>query len=441
MSRMTVFDHNLGLRRAEQLNRDCHCVSLSRPQLRRQLAQQPDGERLFKMITEERPHLLSDAAVFVAESSLQRQREIIEALERVIAHPGYRQQVLSYAPQSARFQPKARGVFLGFDFHLGQDGPKLIEINTNAGGALINLLMASAHSACDSCPCSLAFPDSPVQAALAIVAMFRNEWRLSGNQRPLASIAIVDEQPNRQYMLPEFLLFQNLFAGHRIQAVICDPAELQLRAGRLWHGELAIDLVYNRLTDFGLEQPAHRQLLQAYLDQAVVVTPHPHSHALYADKRNLALLTDAEFLRSLGLDERTQAVLLDGVAKTLKVAGMDADSLWQQRKQWFFKPAKGYGSKAAYRGDKLTRRVFGDIIAADYVVQAIVQPSERQWQIGEETTELKLDIRNYVYDGRVQSVCARLYQGQTTNFRTVGGGFANVVVVPERPLGNESEAF
>jgi hypothetical protein len=42
-------------------------------------------------------------------------------------------------------------------------------------------------------------------------------------------------------------------------------------------------------------------------------------------------------------------------------------------------------------------------------------------------TELKADIRNYTYAGAVQLVAARLWQGQTTNFRTPGGGFARVV--------------
>jgi hypothetical protein len=31
---------------------------------------------------------------------------------------------------------------------------------------------------------------------------------------------------------------------------------------------------------------------------------------------------------------------------------------------------------------------------------------------------LKFDLRNYAYDGAVLGVAARLYQGQTTNFRT-----------------------
>ena len=41
----------------------------------------------------------------------------------------------------------------------------------------------------------------------------------------------------------------------------------------------------------------------------------------------------------------------------------------------------------------------------------------------------KFDVRCYVYDSKVQLIAARLYQGQTTNFRTPGGGFALVRVV------------
>ena len=43
---------------------------------------------------------------------------------------------------------------------------------------------------------------------------------------------------------------------------------------------------------------------------------------------------------------------------------------------------------------------------------------------------LKMDLRNYVYDGEVQLIAARLYQGRTTNFRTPGGGFAPVFYPP-----------
>lgn len=55
-------------------------------------------------------------------------------------------------------------------------------------------------------------------------------------------------------------------------------------------------------------------------------------------------------------------------------------------------------------------------------------PGERTISVGESEQVLKFDVRNDMYDGHVQSLAARLYQGQTTNFRTPGEGFAPVYV-------------
>ena len=44
--------------------------------------------------------------------------------------------------------PANPGVFFGFDFHINETGPKLIEINTNAGGALLNIEMRRQQQAC-----------------------------------------------------------------------------------------------------------------------------------------------------------------------------------------------------------------------------------------------------------------------------------------------------
>ena len=124
--------------------------------------------------------------------------------------------------------------------------------------------------------------------------------------------------------------------------------------------------------------------------------------------------------------------------------------LWQDRKQLFFKPAAGFGSRAAYRGDKLTKRVWQEISQGDnlqdnnlqgknlqgknlqgqYVAQKIVAPSERGILVDGQEVSLKMDIRAYVYAGEIQLLAARLYQGQTTNFRTQGGGFAPVFITP-----------
>jgi hypothetical protein len=108
------------------------------------------------------------------------------------------------------------------------------------------------------------------------------------------------------------------------------------------------------------------------------------------------------------------------------VTAGNRETLWEKRRQLFFKPAAGYGSKAAYRGDKLTKRVWEEIGKSTYVAQALVVPSERHVAPAQPPTALKADIRNFAYDGVVKLVAARLYQGQTTNFRTPGGGFAPV---------------
>ncbi len=423
--------------RAEQLNSHCRCVSLNREAMRAELWQQQDDINLYRMIVEERPHLFAESAVFVTDTCIQRQREIIAAVESVIDLPAYQERVLAYAPDAAKFRPKALGVFFGYDFHLSAEGPQLIEINTNAGGALLNAIVARTQKAC----CELAEEEFPAHTTgvtitnnpeQAFIEMFLEEWRAERGQQPLRTIAIVDENPQTQYMLPEFILFKKLFEQNNINAVICDPSELVYQDQTLWHENQLIDLVYNRLTDFGLEATAHKSLLEAYLANAVVVTPHPRAHALYADKRNLTLLTDEAALMDIGVDSKTKAILLTGIAHTVSVDPGDAETLWVARKHLFFKPAKGYGSKAAYRGDKLTRRVFGEILQSDYVAQTLVQPSERQLEIENKIVDFKLDLRHYVYKGQTQLISARLYQGQTTNFRTPGGGFAQVMVVPCR---------
>ncbi|MBN8750717.1 MAG: hypothetical protein J0I65_24910 [Variovorax sp.] len=352
---------------------------------------------------------------------------VVDAIESVVALPAYRQQILAGAPDVAKLNTNLRGAFFGYDFHIDDGRLGLIEINTNAGGAMLNAVLARAQRAsCAALSTLVPTPADVIAFESSIVAMFHSEWHLAGRTVPLASIAIVDDDPEQQYLYPEFVLFRRLFEQHGLSAVIVDPTELDWRGGKLWHGERSIDLVYNRLTDFYLEQPGNAALRRAYIEQGVVMTPHPQAHALYADKRRLAVFSDAARLKELGVLQATQDLLLKHVPHTEIVDAEAAERLWKQRRGLFFKPASGFGSRAAYRGDKLTRRVWQEIMAGDYVAQAIVAPGERSIDAEGDVKPLKYDLRAYAYQGAVQWVSARLYQGQTTNFRTPGGGFAPV---------------
>lgn len=417
---------------AENLNRACNCRTLDPDALRRQLEIDPQLTGMYAQILRDRPSMFSSTAVFISPQQYRSIADTIAAIERVVQLPSYRQRVLAEAPAIARTAGGARGVFMGYDFHLGLQGPQLIEINTNAGGPLLNLILARAQHAC--CRAMDAAMHPVARARLPepdYVAMMREEWHLQHPERPLGRIAIVDDDPAGQYLLPEFQLFERLFQAAGIAAVVADPSELSLRSGVLYHASGPVDMVYNRLTDFYLDEPRHAELREAYRSGAVVLTPHPQAHALYANKHNLVMLSDAAVLASLGADAATCSQILAGVPHTQVVSRANAEELWAQRRQLFFKPAWGYGSKAAYRGDKLTKRVWDEILDADYVAQALVPPSERTVEIEGGDTGLKFDVRAYVYAGNVQLLAARLYAGQTTNFRTQGGGFAPVFVVPE----------
>ncbi|MGB0128819.1 MAG: hypothetical protein WBP72_14365, partial [Rhodocyclaceae bacterium] len=416
---------------AARLNRVCQCFSLDRTVLQRELDADESGADLQRLLDHGRPHLFSDSAVFVGAGEIRRMAAIVAAVEEVVANPAFRSHVLAYAPAAAQAASPAAGVFLGYDFHLGTNGPQLIEINTNAGGGLLNAVLARAQQAC--CGGVMATLPGAVGSASAeqvFLQMFLEEWQRCRGETPLRRVAIVDESPPDQYLYPEFVLFQHLFQRHGFEAEICDPEDLVFRDAGLWLGDRRIDLVYNRLTDFGLEAANAVALREAYRLDAAVVTPNPRHHALYADKRNLVALTDEALLAAFGVAEATRHVLLSGIPPTETVVREDAERFWQQRRRLFFKPAAGFGSRAAYRGDKLTRRVFEEILGGCYVAQGSVEPSRRRIDVDGEPVDLKVDLRNYVYRGQVQLVAARLYQGQTTNFRTPGGGFAPVLTVP-----------
>ncbi len=424
---MTRYDNSL--------NGACACRTLDPDRLRAQLESEESLAGLAAEITRTRPHMFSATAVFISRQQLERMAAIIAAVEHVVSAPGYRAEVLERAPEMARTDPGPRSVFMGFDFHLGPQGPQLIEINTNAGGPLLNVALARAQQVCCAeVGNALCSPTDLQQVEEAFVESFRHDWSLQRGDSPLSRIAIVDDDPPAQFLYPEFRLFRRLFRSHGIEAVIVDAAALEWRDGSLWHAGLKIDLVYNRLVDFYLEAPQHAALRDAYVAGAVVLTPHPHAHALYADKRNLTLLSDPVRLAELGVAPEVRLGLKPGIPVTVSVSAEQSEELWSRRRELFFKPARGYGSKAAYRGDKLTRRVWAEILAADYVAQEIAPASERLVLRDDVPTDLKFDIRAFAYDGSIQLLAARLYAGQTTNFRTPGGGFAPVFIAPLQEL-------
>ena len=420
---------------AETLNLGCLCSTLQPQLLPRELEIHPRLQGMARGLATSHPHLFSASPVYLSAADYVAMERSVAALHRISALPGYEGSALKRSQPIAAHAFGPRGVFMGYDFHLSAQGPRLIEINTNAGGAFLHAAATRAHrSCCEPMDRMFEVPAGLDRIDRTFIDMFRSEWRAQRGDTPLRSIAIVDDQPEQQYLAPEFEMARELFLAHGLHAVIADPAQLEWRGGALWHPALPegmpVDLVYNRLTDFDLSDERHAGLRDAYVSGATVVTPHPRAHAVHADKRNLVALSDDALLAEWGVATEDRLLLAAVLPRTRPVTAGDAQALWAQRRQLFFKPANGYGSKAAYRGDKLTRRVWGEILAGNFVAQALVPPSERLVDVAGVPMRLKLDIRAYAYDGRIQLLAARTYSGQTTNFRTAGGGFSPIVVLP-----------
>ena len=411
--------------RSERLNQNCFCVTLDRRSLCEALEHEAGDPEFCETFIRTKAHLFSNVPVFISASEVAEMQGVVAAVEATARLAAYKAEVLSWAPEISRENHGPVGALMGYDFHLGVDGPRLIEINTNAGGAFLNALLARAQRACCA---EMDIPLKPHTFEDVAVRMFQDEWMRQRGAGAAQRIAIVDDSPKEQYLYPEFVLARQVLAARGLDPVIADASHFRYEGGQLSVEGNPVDLVYNRVTDFAFEQPEHWALREAYRDGAVVVTPNPHNHALLADKRNLSLLTDPARLEAWGL-EPTLLAQLEAVPHTVLVTPEIADDLWKSRKDLFFKPTGGHGGKAVYRGDKVTKGVWAEIERGGYVAQTLVRPSERMIKIDDALQARKMDVRLYTYDSRVLLVAARIYQGQTTNFRTPGGGFASVFVI------------
>jgi hypothetical protein len=418
-------------RLAPGLNAACQCIWLDHAALRAHLERSLGADA---PLLEERPGLASGSVVFLDPQDAVCMDRTTQLVGQALASPAYQRHIEEHAPGIATAGPDTTGTTLGLDFHLGGPAPQLIEVNTNPGGLLVNLELARAVTAACECMAEplagLASGHVPLaELPSRIVASFRSEHAAQQPGAPLRRVAIVDDEPANQYLYAEFVLYRRLFEAAGWEAGIFDSDTLEYRDGILRAGGERIDLVYNRLTDFYLADARHAALRAALESSAATITPHPAAHAHWADKRLLAWLHDERLLADAGLDAEDRAHLLRTIPPTEIVEPAAADDLWRRRKTLFFKPVDGYGSKAAYAGGKLTRATFGRILAGRYVAQAFAPTSSRRIVVSGTEADLRVDIRNFVHRNVTWLRAARLYRGQTTNFRTSGGGFAPVLTL------------
>lgn len=354
--------------------------------------------------------------------ALRAMVRLVRGCHRLTRSPAYLERVAPRLPEVARYAPGHDAVMMGYDFHLAAEGPRLIEVNTNAGGFL--LAFAASHQASDWREAFLT-PSAPGPAA--ILHTFAQEWGAfrGGPPIPPGRVVILDAAPDQQYLYPEMTTLAELFRRWGVAATVADPAELAMSADGVSHQGERVDLIYNRHCDFYLETPPLAGLRAAYLAGQVCLTPNPRQYGLLADKARLPLLGDAGVWTGASCFPHQAAALSGLVPESAPLAEWGLERAWAVRRELVFKPMTSFGGRGVLLGEKISRKRFDTLEPHLTLVQRRVPPTLTPCP---PQGMLKTDFRLFAYRDRVLGVAARLYQGQVTNFREAGSGYAPVRV-------------
>lgn len=360
---------------------------------------------------------LSLYPVALPRQDLRLMIKVARLLQKLSEHSAYQALLENTLPTTANLNPGHYAVMMGYDFHLSESGPKLVEVNTNAGGAWYAYLCG--HPAADG------FAGKPAQRLLE---SFLTDYALSkhaANARP-ECLVILDAHPETQFLYSEMQVFAALFQQAGITAIIADPAMLTLKQTGLYINDRRVDMIYNRHCDFYLQTPEMEAVRHAWMNALVCLSPNPHAYGLLADKRRMILWSDPERLSLLGLSADELNLLETAIPKTKLLESLSTEEAWHTRKRWVFKPDTGYGSRGVYVGGKLTTAKLAELDPRTTLIQQWIPPSISQYH---DEPPFKTDFRLFAYRDRILGVSARLYQGQVTNLRTPHGGFAKVEIV------------
>lgn len=367
-------------------------------------------------------YFISPAVIFVSQAERRSIEQAILALNRLRHNPKFVSWLRN--EQGSGPDPGFDSGFMGFDFYLTDDGPRLIEINTNAAAQLVMAFLNEFQG----CVPAVEATES------VLLTMLKSQFRHYGKFEVPGYSVIVDQAVTEQKTYFDMALHSAMMGRWGWANRVADITELRwdTHRARLVDSVTGqdIDYVYNRDTDFELNQPQSSALKSAWLANAVCLSPHPLDYVAIAQKSRLKLFSDPLFLTEMDASA-TDINAIESVLPPVKlVSDFDPELLWTERRRLFFKPQSSFGSRGCYKGDGITKKVFDYVLANDYVVQPFFVP--KQVEASGVSEPMKFDLRVYAYGAQIQGWAARLFLGQVTNFRTLGGGFASVKLEPDQ---------
>jgi len=343
--------------------------------------------------------------VAISYVNFQKMLEFSRHMIDLKKNSAYLQAIQADIPETADAMHDEASILMGFDFHLTDEGPKLIEINNNAGGLYIGDAGWMAQD-------KLSVWTDELETR--ILSMFPDSWQ---------NIAIMDEDVTAQYMYPEMQAYAELLRQDARQVFVVSPDDIELRVDGLYVENQRLDAIYNRHTDFYLDTPELSHIRDALMVSQVKLNPHPRSYALLGHKARMVDWWRTGLLESCVSNEQVD-MIRQLVPKIHLMREWDKDELWASRKKWVFKPSARHGGKGVVLGKAMSRKRFASLDLDDTVVQQLVPASV----VSHKDVDYKFDVRLYMHGEHLIAMAGRLWRGQVTNFREEGSGWTKICV-------------
>lgn len=287
----------------------------------------------------------------------------------------------------------------------------------------------------------------PQPARHLVMHALLEAYRSWSGKRGRPRVAILDWREVPTYS--EFVITQQYLDSQGIECVIADPREVEYRDGRLYAGDMHVDLVYKRvlITELiergGLEHP----LVRAVRDGAVCMV-NPFRCKILHKKASLAVLSDERNAGMFGADELeaidahipwTRVV----EERTTAFHGEDVDLVpfvLRNRERLVLKPNDEYGGSGIVLGwdvdDSGWESAVHRALAEPYIVQERIMLPEEPYPALVDgrvvVTDRIVDTAPFVFHGAFMDGClTRLSSDPLVNV-TAGSGssLATFVVEP-----------
>jgi hypothetical protein len=243
----------------------------------------------------------------------------------------------------------------------------------------------------------------------------------------------------------EFELFKEFFESQGYSTTIADPRDLELREGKLHHGDSRIDLVYRRVLTTELLEKIDEcgAFVEAYKTRAAVFvnsirTKYVHKKMLFGvltDERHQHYFSKAEQEAIRGSVPWTRRI--EDAKTTYGGQAIDLlEFVRAKRDILVLKPNDDYGGHGIFIGwesDESTwDRALEQALKGDYLAQERVNTSREVFPFVDETgvhmIEQLLDLDPLLFFGKVSGAFTRLSSSSLANV-TSGAGMVPTMIV------------